>query len=60
MSLGECGDTVHETGTELINPSTGKVDTTRCVAHSDNMACYEEDHIIPPEDGGNPRVCLNA
>ena len=39
---------------ELINPKTGKVDITLCVSHSDNMACYEEDHLIPLEDGGNP------
>ena len=52
--LREYGDTVHQTRAELINPSTGKVDATRCVAHSDNMACYEEDHLIPLEDGGNP------
>ena len=31
----------------------GKVDTTRCAAHSDNPACYEEDHLISPEDGGD-------
>ena len=24
------------------------------MAHSDNMACYEEDHLIPLEDGGDP------
>ena len=24
------------------------------MAHSDNMACYEEDHLIPLETGGNP------
>ena len=52
--LREYGDTVHQTRAQLINPNTGKVDTTRCVAHSDNMACYEEDHLIPLEDGGNP------
>src|ERR1019366_8362885 len=52
--LREYGDTVHQTRAELINPSTGKVDTTRCVAHSDNMACYEEDHLISLENGGSP------
>jgi hypothetical protein len=52
--LREYGDTVRQTRAQLINPNTGKVDTTRCVAHSDNMACYEEDHLIPLEDGGNP------
>ena len=52
--LREYGDTVHQTRADLINPSSGKVDTTRCVAHSDNMACYEEDHPIPLEDGGDP------
>ena len=52
--LREYGDTVHQARAELINPSTGKVDTTRCVSHSDNMACYEEDHLIPLEDGGHP------
>jgi hypothetical protein len=52
--LREYGDTVHQTRAELINPSTGKLDTTLCVAHSDNMACYEEDHLISLEDGGDP------
>lgn len=52
--LREYGDTVHQARAQLINPSTGKVDTTRCVPHSDNMACYEEDHLIPLEDGGHP------
>jgi hypothetical protein len=52
--LREYGDTVHRTRVRLINRNTGKVDTTRCVAHSDNMACYEEDHLLPLEDGGNP------
>jgi hypothetical protein len=52
--LREYGGTVHQARAELINPNTGKVDTTRCVAHSDNMACYEEDHFIPLEDGGDP------
>jgi hypothetical protein len=52
--LREYRDTVHQMRADLINPSTGKVDTTRCVAHSDNMACYEEDHLISLENGGNP------
>ena len=52
--LRQYGDTVHQTRAELINPNTGKLDTTRCVMHSDNMACYEEDHIISLEAGGNP------
>jgi hypothetical protein len=52
--LRRYGDTVHQTRAELINPSTGKVDTTRCVIHSDDMACYEEDHLISLEIGGHP------
>ncbi len=52
--LREYGDTVHQARVRLINPNTGKVDTTRCVAHSDNMACYEEDDLISLENGGNP------
>jgi hypothetical protein len=52
--LREYGDTVHQTRAQLVNPNTGKVDTTRCVAHSDNPACYEEDHLISLEDGGSP------
>jgi hypothetical protein len=52
--LREYGDTVHQARAELTNPNTGKLDTTRCVPHSDNMACYEEDHLIPLEDGGDP------
>ena len=53
--LREYRDTVHQTRAELINPNTGKVDRTRCVVHSDNMACYEEDHLISLEDGGDPK-----
>jgi hypothetical protein len=52
--LREYGDTVHQARAELINPNTGRVNTTRCVPHSDNMACYEEDHLIPLEIGGDP------
>jgi hypothetical protein len=52
--LREYGDTVHQTRAQLINPNTGKVDTTRCVPHSDSMVCCEEDHPIPLEDGGGP------
>ena len=52
--LREYGDTVHQAKAQLVNPDTGKVDATRCVAHSDNMACYEEDHLISLEDGGDP------
>ena len=52
--LREYGDTVHQTRAELVNPSMGKVDTTRCVARSDNMACYEENHLISLEDDGDP------
>jgi hypothetical protein len=55
QQLRQYGDTVHQTRAELINPNTGKVDTTRCVAHSGNMACYEEDHLISLENGGDPR-----
>jgi hypothetical protein len=52
--LRQYGDTVRQTRAELINPNTGRVETTRCVAHSDNMACYEEDHLISLENGGDP------
>jgi hypothetical protein len=52
--LREYGDTAHQARAQLVNPSTGKVDATRCVSHSDNMACYEEDHLISLEDGGHP------
>jgi hypothetical protein len=52
--LLEYEDTVHQARAELINPNTGKVDTTRCISHSDNPACYEEDHLISLEDGGDP------
>jgi hypothetical protein len=52
--LQQYGDTVHETRAELINPNTGKVDTTRCLPHSNKMACYEEDHLISLENGGDP------
>jgi len=52
--LREYGDTVHQSRAQIINLNTGKVDIARCVPHSDNMACYEEDHLIPLEDGGDP------
>jgi hypothetical protein len=52
--LREYGDIVRQARAQLVNPGTGKVDTTRCVARSDNPACYEEDHLIPIEDGGDP------
>ena len=52
--LREYGDIRHQTRAELLDPSTGKFDITRCLAHTDNMACYEEDHLISLEDGGNP------
>ena len=51
--LREYGGTVHQAKAELINPTTRKVDTTRRVAHSDNMACYEEDPLISLENGGD-------
>jgi hypothetical protein len=54
--LPEYGDTVHQTRAQLLNPRTGKVETTRCLAHSDNMACYEEDHLISLENGETPRT----
>ena len=57
--LREYGDTVRQARAQLINPSTGKVDTTRCVPRSDNPACYEEDHLIPLEDGGDPTDLRN-
>lgn len=52
--LRQYGGTVHQTRADLINPITGKLDVTRCVAHSDNTACYEEDHLISLENGGDP------
>lgn len=52
--LVQYGDTVHQPRASLIRPSTGKVDSTKCIEHSDNLACYEEDHLISLENGGNP------
>lgn len=46
-------NTLHQTRAELINPNTGKVDTTLSVPHSDNVAYYEEDHLISLEDRGD-------
>src|SRR5579859_7215299 len=51
----EYGDTVHQPRASLVNSSTGKTDTTKCVDRSDNPACYEEDHLISLENGGNPK-----
>ncbi len=30
-----------------------------CMLHSDNMGCYEEDHLISLENGGHPRDSRN-
>jgi hypothetical protein len=54
QQLRQYGDAIHQVRWRLIDQNTGKVDTTRCVTHSDNMACYEEDHLISLEAGGNP------
>jgi hypothetical protein len=51
----EYGDTVHQARADLINSSTGKVATIKCMDRSDNPACYEEDHLISLENGGNPK-----
>jgi hypothetical protein len=32
-----------------------KPDLSKCVEHSSNVACYEEDHLISLELGGDPR-----
>lgn len=43
------GDTVPQV------PPLGKPpDVSKCVAHSNDPRCYEEDHIEPIEGGGNP------
>ena len=47
-------DTVPQALDDLMNPDTGKLDTSLCVKHSANRACYEEDHLISLELGGNP------
>lgn len=47
-------DTVAQAIEDLMDPDTGKLDTSRCVKHSANRACYEEDHLISLELGGNP------
>jgi hypothetical protein len=41
-----------------VTASSGKTtlpDITKCVERSSNPACYEEDHLISLELGGNPR-----
>ncbi|HWJ19011.1 MAG TPA: hypothetical protein VNR65_09830, partial [Geobacterales bacterium] len=43
--LRQYGDTVHQTRAELINPNTGKLDTTRCVAHSDPNPPITEERL---------------
>src|SRR6266702_1736481 len=48
-------DTAPQSKQDLIDPQTGKVNTSRCLAHSANPACYEEDHLISLEDGGDPK-----
>jgi uncharacterized protein YgiM (DUF1202 family) len=42
QQMTEYGDTVSDTGAV-------------CPFHSDNRKCYEEDHLIALEDGGNPK-----
>jgi hypothetical protein len=34
-------------------------DISRCIERSSNLACYEEDHLIPLELGGNPSSPAN-
>jgi hypothetical protein len=41
VQLGEYGDTVSDPG-------------KKCMAHSNNTGCYEEDHLISLEVGGDP------
>jgi hypothetical protein len=55
QQLKAAGKLVHQTNKALTNPKTGKIDTSRCAAHSDNLACYEEDHLISLQNGGHPR-----
>lgn len=38
----------------------GKVDVSKCIPWSDNPSCYEEDHNISLELGGDPGFILRA
>jgi hypothetical protein len=40
----------------MTNGGNGtRPDLTRCIGHSGNPSCYEEDHLISLEIGGDPR-----
>jgi len=48
-------DTVHQTNSKLhYDPQKRKIRESSCDPHSDNPRCFEEDHIISLENGGNP------
>jgi hypothetical protein len=49
---GPYGATVPQSDAKL--KKGGKLDLTRCIADSANPRCYEEDHLISLELGGNP------
>lgn len=54
QQMPQYADSVPQPLDDLMNPDTGKLDTSLCVKHSVNRACYEEDHLISLELGGNP------
>lgn len=54
QQIKDYGFNVHQTKASLIDRTTQKFNPTRCKPKSDNPACYEEDHIISLENGGNP------
>ena len=43
----------------MINHVPGRVDITGFGAPSENMNCYEKDHLILPEDRGDPTNAAN-
>jgi hypothetical protein len=45
------GDTVHQ---EMEDLGGANYDEDKCVSHSDNTRCYEEDHIVSLQNGGAP------
>ncbi len=59
--LAASGDTVVN-DLPAVPTKSGKglrLDITRCIAHSANPACYEEDHLISLELGGHPTSPAN-
>jgi len=53
--MPDYGDTVHQSDSDLrSNAGAKRIDESLCKPNSDSPHCYEEDHIISLENGGDP------